>query len=145
MPSVRVSLVQATAHKADRALALLLWLHFIISLCLAPVYGTWGVALIVGGGAALVPTILRRLLPGSMTTRLVVAAAYMIFSALFIHQMQRWTSRFGSQAKNSQRSAPWALATIASSSGSRAWSRRCMRSPATFTAARNRWERVPRR
>ena len=81
------TLSKATAHQADRALTYLLWFHFLVSLGLAPFYGTWEVALIIGGGAALIPTIIRRLLPASMTSRLVVAAAYMIYSALFIHQM----------------------------------------------------------
>lgn len=86
-PASQGSLSKATALQADRALSYLLWFHFVTSLGLATAYGTWDVALIVGGSTALVATLIRLLLPGSLTSRLVIASAYMVYSALFIHQM----------------------------------------------------------
>jgi methyl-accepting chemotaxis protein len=76
-----------TAHRAaDRLLGYLLLAHLPAALALAWAYDSWREAIVVGGVAALVPFALTRLRPGATSTRLIVGAALMIFSALFIHQ-----------------------------------------------------------
>jgi methyl-accepting chemotaxis protein len=50
--------------------------------------GSWLAALLVGVPAFIVPAALSRLAPGSLLTRLTIGAAFMIFSALIIHQCQ---------------------------------------------------------
>ena len=50
--------------------------------------GSWNAALLVGIPAFAVPIALSRLAPGSLLARLAISAAFMIFSALLIHQCQ---------------------------------------------------------
>ncbi|WJG09761.1 methyl-accepting chemotaxis protein [Aliiglaciecola sp. LCG003] len=59
----------------------------IISLCLAPIYGTWLEALLIGIPATLVPILLFRTQGQSELTQHAVAISLMIFSALHIQQM----------------------------------------------------------
>jgi methyl-accepting chemotaxis protein len=63
-----------------------LWLLFLFSLALAPWYGTWGPALLVGLPAAAIPTALMFTTPHALLTRLSVGVAMMVFCALNIHQ-----------------------------------------------------------
>jgi methyl-accepting chemotaxis protein len=63
-----------------------LWVLAGLSLALAPWHDTWTGALLVGLPTALVPTLLAMAMPGTLVTRLVVAAALMVFCALNIHQ-----------------------------------------------------------
>jgi methyl-accepting chemotaxis protein len=75
-----------TARHADKVLTAILWGHVAMALALSPMHGSWLLAIVVGVSTALVPTVLARLLPGSLLTRCVTASAFMVFSALFIHQ-----------------------------------------------------------
>jgi methyl-accepting chemotaxis protein len=68
-----------------------LWALMAVSLALAPWYGTFGPALLVGLPAALVPTLLIRAAPDSVLTRMTVGAALIVFCALHIHQSHGMT------------------------------------------------------
>jgi len=72
--------------QSDKMMIGLLWALFVYSLILASWYNTWTEALVIGLPAAAVPTTLFFLVKGSRITRSAVAAAFMIFSALTIHQ-----------------------------------------------------------
>jgi len=72
--------------QSDKMMLALLWGLFIYSLAMANWYSTWAEALIIGLPAAAIPTALFFLVKGTIITRSAVAAAFMIFSALTIHQ-----------------------------------------------------------
>ncbi len=72
--------------QADRLMLCLLWGLFVMSLALSGMHDTLTWALVVGLPAVLLPTALILVLGGSVLTRMVVAAALMVFSALHIHQ-----------------------------------------------------------
>ena len=78
--------LQGFYAQSDRLMLGLLWGLFIYSLALANWYGTWTEAFVIGLPAALVPTGLYFLVKGTQITRSAVAASFMIFSALTIHQ-----------------------------------------------------------
>lgn len=64
-----------------------LWFHLLVSFAIAGLYDTWGVATAIGIPAALVPTLLMLMMPGGRLTRISVGIAFMVFSALVIHQV----------------------------------------------------------
>ncbi|MDH5393156.1 MAG: methyl-accepting chemotaxis protein [Gammaproteobacteria bacterium] len=72
--------------QSDTIMIGLLWLLFAYSLALAGWNNTWTEAFVIGLPAALVPSGLYFLVKGTLITRSAVAAAFMIFSALTIHQ-----------------------------------------------------------
>ena len=74
------------AQRADRVMLVVLWGLFALSACLAPWHGTWTWVFVVGLPTAAVPTLLIAAAPGSLASRLAVAVAFMVFSALNIHQ-----------------------------------------------------------
>jgi methyl-accepting chemotaxis protein len=78
--------LDATRRQGDRIMVVVLWLLCIYSFGLAAWHSTWWEAAFVGGGSALVPTLLAVLAPGSRLTRVMVAVAFMVFSGLTIHQ-----------------------------------------------------------
>jgi methyl-accepting chemotaxis protein len=71
-------------------IAVFFWL-FLFSIVLAPWYGTWGLALMLGLPAALLPILFILLAPGTLFTRMVVGAAVMIFCGLNIDQAHGMT------------------------------------------------------
>ncbi len=71
---------------ADRLMLAFLGVHFILTLGFASHTGTWSIALAVGLPALLVPGALATLSPGTLLSRLAIAAAFMAFSALTIQQ-----------------------------------------------------------
>ncbi|MCU1718045.1 methyl-accepting chemotaxis protein [Pseudomonas sp. 5P_3.1_Bac2] len=73
-------------RKADSIMLAVLWLMFIYALGLAVWHGTWGQALLVGGGTTLVMTLLKSLISGQRLLRCAMAAAFMLMSALHINQ-----------------------------------------------------------
>jgi methyl-accepting chemotaxis protein len=79
-------MLQRGRASVDRTLGLLLLAHFPVALGLALLHDTWGVALGVGGPVALGVFWLTRARAGAASTRYAVAAAFMTYSALFIHQ-----------------------------------------------------------
>lgn len=72
--------------QGDKIMLGVIWFLFVMSLGLANWYSTWSEALWIGLPAAVVPSILASMMPGKLITRLAVAASFMIFSALHIHQ-----------------------------------------------------------
>ena len=73
--------------RADRLMGGFIALHFVIGLALAPVYGTWATALLVGGAAAAMFLVSATLLPRHFLTRCVAGIALQTFVALHIYQM----------------------------------------------------------
>ena len=68
-----------------------LGLHAVLAFAMAPAYGTWLEAVLIGIPALLVPAWLTRTQPNSVAAKLAVGSAFMVFSALFIHQLRGWT------------------------------------------------------
>jgi methyl-accepting chemotaxis protein len=73
-------------QRGDRLMVGVLWFLIVLSFALAGWYGTWSEAIVIGLPAVLVPTALLFLAPGSAITRNAIAAAFMVFAALQIHQ-----------------------------------------------------------
>lgn len=73
-------------RRGDRLMIAVCWLLFGYALVLAPMHNSWLLVLLIGLPAALVPTALVWLGSGGQVARIGVAAAFMIFSALHIHQ-----------------------------------------------------------
>ena len=78
--------LHSTHVVADRLMLGVLWCLAILSFALAPWHDTWAWALGIGIPAAVIPSFMAYALPGSLATRLTVAAMLMIFCALNIHQ-----------------------------------------------------------
>ena len=72
--------------RADRLMIGALVALFGLTLVLAPQYNTWKGAFLVGLPALAIPLAAMWLAPGSAVSRLIVAAALMVFTALNIHQ-----------------------------------------------------------
>ncbi len=81
-----LSPLQQHYRKADRIMLGVLWLMALFSLGLAAWHGTWGQALLVGGGTAVVVSVLNQLISGHRLLRCVMGAAFMVMSALHINQ-----------------------------------------------------------
>jgi len=84
-------LLEDSYRRTDRAMLPLLWLLFIVGLCMAPQYGRWAAAITAGLLAAGIPTLLILWRPGALTTRLTVACGLMVLAALHIHLMSGQT------------------------------------------------------
>jgi methyl-accepting chemotaxis protein len=78
--------LHSTHVRADRLMVGVLWCLAALSFALAPWHQTWVWALAIGVPAAAIPSLLAYAFPGSLATRLVVAAMLMVFCALNIHQ-----------------------------------------------------------
>jgi methyl-accepting chemotaxis protein len=80
----------ATLHpiwvRADKLMLFITWSLVAVSMALAPWHDTWTWALLIAVPVACVVTALALLAPGSLATRLTVAAGFMIFAGLNIHQ-----------------------------------------------------------
>ena len=85
------SLVPFTLHeiylKGDRIMSGVQLVLLLLSFSLAGIYSTWGEALVIGIPAAALPIFLTFWLPGSRITRIAHGLAFMVFSALLIHQV----------------------------------------------------------
>lgn len=85
------SLVPFTLHdiylKGDRIMSGVQIVLLLLSFSLASIYTTWGEALVIGIPAAALPIFLTFWLPGSRITRIAHGLAFMVFSALLIHQV----------------------------------------------------------
>jgi methyl-accepting chemotaxis protein len=82
---------QSHYAKADKLFLPLLWMLEAVALGLSSWYDTWMLALLIGLPLAAIPTALIVLAPGSLATRLIVAAALMMFAGLHIHQAHGMT------------------------------------------------------
>jgi methyl-accepting chemotaxis protein len=78
--------MQQIQARADKLMIGIVWTLMGFSLALAPWHDTWAWALGVGLPTALVTTALAIAAPGRLLTRLSVAVAFMIFTALNIQQ-----------------------------------------------------------
>jgi methyl-accepting chemotaxis protein len=74
-------------QSGDRLLLCVVGVLQVMSLALAPVYGTWTEALVIGVPTAGVVAWLVSANSGALLTRCTIAAALMVFTALHIHQM----------------------------------------------------------
>ncbi len=72
--------------QGDKLMMMVAWGLVVVSLGLASWYGTWAEAMVIGVPAALVPTVLWKIMPGKRLTRVAMGASFMIMSALMIHQ-----------------------------------------------------------
>jgi len=85
MPSP-LSPLEQHYRKADSIMLGVLWLMALYSLGLAAWHGTWAQALLVGGGTAVVMSVLSQLIHGQRLLRCAMGAAFMVMSALHINQ-----------------------------------------------------------
>jgi len=76
---------------ADRVMLVTLAALLLITLGVAGATGTWSIALAVGLPALAIPALIHRLAPGTLVSRIAVACALMVFSALAIQQTQGLT------------------------------------------------------
>jgi len=74
--------------KGDRVMLVVLWVCQLYALALAPWYGTWAQALLVGGGTLAVMHGLHALIGGTRLFRCAVAVALMVMASLHINQSQ---------------------------------------------------------
>jgi methyl-accepting chemotaxis protein len=81
-------MMAAVRTQADRMLLGVLAVHLMVCLGFAAFSGEWGAALAIGVPALVVPALLYRAQPGGLVSRLAIAFATMIFSALLIHQVK---------------------------------------------------------
>lgn len=72
----------------DKIFAMVLSALFLLSLCLAPLYDTWTIALAAGLPLLLIPCLLILTQPGQVITRMAVAVSLMLYCALHIQQTQ---------------------------------------------------------
>jgi len=91
MNNPNLSVLQPYYVRANKLMLMVLWALFAVSLALSARYGTLGLALGVGLPAALVPSALVYTRPEALLTRLAVAVALMVFSALHIQQTMGMT------------------------------------------------------
>lgn len=78
--------MRALYQHGDKIMVGVIWFLFVLSLGLSSWYSTMAEALWIGLPSALLPTLLYLKFGGAVITRLVNAAAFMVFSALHIHQ-----------------------------------------------------------
>jgi methyl-accepting chemotaxis protein len=84
--SVSSTVLDRSRRDADRLLGVVLLAHLPLALLLGWVYAAWTPALLVGAPMALGAFWLTRTRAGAPATRFLVGVAFMLFSALFIHQ-----------------------------------------------------------
>lgn len=75
-------------QQADRLMTFILAGLFIYALVLASWYDTWTEALIIGGATLAAVVAVNHLCSGSVLSRALIGAAFMVMSALHIHQAQ---------------------------------------------------------
>jgi methyl-accepting chemotaxis protein len=85
MDSPSLTLRQQRA-RADKLMLGVVWGLVVLSLALAPWHDTWTWALMISVPLALIVTAVAIMAPGALVTRLCIAASFMIFCALNIHQ-----------------------------------------------------------
>jgi methyl-accepting chemotaxis protein len=86
MTSASSTELRKVRSQTDHVLGLILLAHIPVAFALAPVHGTWLLAALIGIPAGVGPYVLARKAPGHVYTRMTVAAAFMVFSGLFIQQ-----------------------------------------------------------
>lgn len=86
MVASQTTMLQRGRIDVDRMLGALILAHLPVSLLLAMLHGTWGVALGIGAPVTLGVFWLTRMAAGTASTRYAVATAFMTLSAVLIHQ-----------------------------------------------------------
>jgi methyl-accepting chemotaxis protein len=86
MVNHRQDLLLERYRASDRVMLFVCWGLFVLALGLASWHGTWAAALLIGLPAAVVPSTLVYLSGGSAVTRVALGAAFMVMTALHIHQ-----------------------------------------------------------
>ena len=86
MPINSLTRLEQHYRKADRIMLGLLWLMALCSLGLAAWHNTWGQAILVGVGTAVVMSVLNQLISGQRLLRCAMGAAFMVMAALHINQ-----------------------------------------------------------
>jgi methyl-accepting chemotaxis protein len=72
--------------RGDEMMTIVCWLLWVAALCFALRHGEWAAALAVGTPLALIATFMNWRWPGRLATRMTIAAIFMIFSGLLIHE-----------------------------------------------------------
>jgi len=80
------SALQSFHAKGDKIMSWVMSLLFIMALGLATLHQTWGAAWLVGLPTLMITIACYSVFPGAMLTRIVISAAFMVFSGLHIHQ-----------------------------------------------------------
>ncbi|WP_229217484.1 methyl-accepting chemotaxis protein [Massilia forsythiae] len=94
-PAIR-HILELHHRSADRLMIWILWGLWLVSLGLAPLYDTWQWAFMVGLPAAALPSALLLCGGAGRPARVLVGVAFMVFSALHIHQAAgRTEAHFG--------------------------------------------------
>lgn len=88
MNTMETASLSAHYLKGDRVMLVVLWVCQLYALALAPWYGTWLQALLVGGGSLAVMHGLHALIRGTRLFRCAVAVALMVMASLHINQSQ---------------------------------------------------------
>jgi methyl-accepting chemotaxis protein len=70
---------------ADNVMLIILAVHFLYCLALTQLYGEYSAFLLVGLPTAVAAILLTKFKAGHVQTRMVVASAFMVFTALAIH------------------------------------------------------------
>ncbi|SNS74253.1 methyl-accepting chemotaxis protein [Granulicella rosea] len=70
----------------DRLMCALSWILWLVSLCVAALYGTWMVSFTIALSLSLAMTALLMLRPGSIVTRLAGSIVLMAYAGVLIHQ-----------------------------------------------------------
>jgi len=73
-------------RRADRVMLAIGTALFVYSLALAFWHDTWLQALLIGGGTLALLFVVYQLAPGSVVSRIAMAAGFMVFTALHINQ-----------------------------------------------------------
>ncbi len=80
------NLLEAHYRKSDKLMLMVSYMLAIFAFALAPKYGTWMPAVLVGLGTPLMLTLLYNMAAGTRLMRVMVAVAFMVMTALHIHQ-----------------------------------------------------------
>lgn len=84
--AVKVFSISNIRAEWDRRFTVFLWAHFIVSILLAFWYRTFEEAFLIGLPTALVPHLIVQRHAGTFLSRCVIGIAFMVYSALLIHQ-----------------------------------------------------------
>lgn len=81
-----IGLMQKHYQKADKTMLVVVYITLVYALILASMHGTWGQAIVIGGGTALLATALYRMMAGQFITRLFMGLALMVMTMLHVNQ-----------------------------------------------------------
>ena len=72
--------------RADKTMLMVVYVTLAYSLALASMHGTWMQSIVIGGGTAVIATILYNVSPGQLVTRIFMGMALMLMTALHVNQ-----------------------------------------------------------